>query len=57
MATNEFQRDIGDVQKKFEPQSTQLKQLSAEVDTLDQASTGAGQQSLRRGARQPRQGD
>ncbi len=34
MATNEFQRDIGDVQKKFEPQSSQLKQLGTEVDTL-----------------------
>jgi outer membrane protein len=34
MATNEFQRDIGDVQKKFEPQSNQLKQLSSEVETL-----------------------
>ena len=34
MATNEFQRDIGDVQKKFEPQRGQLQQLSQEVDTL-----------------------
>ena len=34
MATNEFQRDIGDVQKKFEPQKNQLQQLGTEVDTL-----------------------
>jgi outer membrane protein len=33
-ATNEFQRDFGDVQKKFEPQRTQLQTLSTEVDTL-----------------------
>ena len=34
MATNEFQRDIGDVQKKFEPQKNQLQQLGQEVDNL-----------------------
>jgi outer membrane protein len=33
-ATNEFQRDFGDLQKKFEPQRTQLQTLSTEVDTL-----------------------
>jgi outer membrane protein len=33
-ATNEFQRDFGDVQKKFEPQRTQLQTLGTEVDTL-----------------------
>jgi outer membrane protein len=33
-STNEFQRDFGDLQKKFEPQRTQLKSLSDEVDTL-----------------------
>jgi outer membrane protein len=33
-ATNEFQRDYGDLQKKFEPQRTQLKGLSDEVETL-----------------------
>jgi outer membrane protein len=33
-STNEFQRDFGDLQKKFEPQRTQLKTLSDEVDTL-----------------------
>lgn len=32
--TNEFQRDFGDVQKKFDPQRQQLQSLSAEVDTL-----------------------
>ncbi len=33
-STNEFQREFGDVQKKFEPQRAQLKTLSDEVDTL-----------------------
>jgi outer membrane protein len=33
-STNEFQRDFGDLQKKFEPQRTQLKALTDEVDTL-----------------------
>lgn len=33
-STNEFQRDFADLQKKFEPQRTQLKSLSDEVDTL-----------------------
>lgn len=33
-ATNEFQRDFGDLQKKFEPQRTQLKTLSDQVETL-----------------------
>jgi outer membrane protein len=33
-STNEFQRDFGDLQKKFEPQRTQLKGLSDEVETL-----------------------
>lgn len=32
-ATNEFQRDFSDVQKKFEPQKTQLQQLSQQIDT------------------------
>lgn len=33
-STNEFQREFGDVQKKFQPQRQQLKALSDEVDTL-----------------------
>jgi outer membrane protein len=33
-ATNEFQRDFGDLQKKFQPQRSQLKSLSDEVDSL-----------------------
>ena len=33
-ATNEFQRDFGDLQKKFEPQRSQLKGLTDEVDSL-----------------------
>lgn len=34
MATNEFQRDAGDLNKKFEPQRNQLKGLSDEVESL-----------------------
>ncbi len=33
-STNEFQRDFGDLQKKFAPQRDQLKTLSDEVDSL-----------------------
>jgi outer membrane protein len=33
-STNEFQREFGDVQKKFSPQREQLKSLSDEVETL-----------------------
>jgi outer membrane protein len=33
-STNEFQRDFGDLQKKFEPQRSQLKSLGDEVDSL-----------------------
>lgn len=33
-STNEFQRDYADLNKKFEPQRSQLKTLSDEVDTL-----------------------
>lgn len=33
-STNEFQRDFADLQKKFEPQRSQLKSLSDEVDSL-----------------------
>lgn len=33
-STNEFQREFGDLQKKFQPQRTQLKTLSDEVETL-----------------------
>ncbi len=32
--TNEFQRDVADLQKKFDPRRTQLKSLSDQVDTL-----------------------
>jgi outer membrane protein len=35
--TNEFQRDFADLQKKFEPQRTQLKTLSDEIDSLTKA--------------------
>jgi outer membrane protein len=33
-ATNEFQRDYAEVQKKFEPKRTELKNLSDEIDRL-----------------------
>ena len=33
-STNEFQREFGDLQKKFQPQRDQLKSLSDEVETL-----------------------
>lgn len=33
-STNEFQRDFGDLQKKFEPQRTQLNSLGQEVESL-----------------------
>jgi outer membrane protein len=33
--TNEFQRDLADVQKKFEPKRQQLKTLSEEIDGLE----------------------
>lgn len=33
-ATNEFQRDLAALQKKFEPKKTELKTLSDEIDSL-----------------------
>ena len=33
--TNEFQRNIGDLQKKFEPKRQQLKTLADEIDSLE----------------------
>ena len=41
-ATNEFQRDFGDLQKKFEPQRSQLKSLSDEVDSLTKQLQASG---------------
>ncbi len=32
--TNEFQRDVADLQKKYEPRRTQLQSLNSEIDTL-----------------------
>lgn len=34
-STNEFQRDFGELQKKFEPKRVQIKSLSDEIDGLD----------------------
>ena len=33
--TNEFQRDMGDLQKKFDPKRAQLKSLADEIDGLE----------------------
>jgi outer membrane protein len=33
-ATNEFQRDFADLQKKYEPKRNQLKTMADEIDTL-----------------------
>ena len=33
--TNEFQRDLADMQKKFEPRRQQLKTLAEEIDALE----------------------
>jgi outer membrane protein len=33
--TNEFQRDFGDLQKKYEPKRTQLKTMADEIDSLE----------------------
>lgn len=33
--TNEFQRDLADMQKKFEPRRQQLKTLADEIDSLE----------------------
>ena len=33
--TNEFQRDFGDLQKKYEPKRTQLKTMADEIDGLE----------------------
>lgn len=32
--TNEFQRDVADLQKKYDPRRTELKKLNDEIDTL-----------------------
>jgi Skp family chaperone for outer membrane proteins len=40
-ATNEGQRAVGDVQKKYEPKKTQIDQLSQEVDSLKKSLQGA----------------
>ena len=34
MQTNEFQRDVTDLQKKYDPRRVQIKTLSDEIDTL-----------------------
>jgi outer membrane protein len=45
-ATNEFQRDFGELQKKFEPKRTELKNLGDEIDRLtNELQTGAAKLS------------
>jgi outer membrane protein len=45
-ATNEFQRDLADLQKKYEPKKNQIGDLSKEIDTLTkQLQTAAPQLS------------
>jgi outer membrane protein len=40
--TNEFQRDFGDLQKKFDPKRVQLKTLSDEIDSLEKQLAAQG---------------
>jgi outer membrane protein len=42
--TNEFQRDLADLQKKYDPKRTQLKTLSDEIDTLSKQLQDQGAQ-------------
>jgi outer membrane protein len=42
--TNEFQRDLADLQKKYEPRKAQLKTLSDEIDTLTKQLQTSAQQ-------------
>jgi outer membrane protein len=40
--TNEFQRNLADLQKKFEPKRDQLKTMADEIDTLEKALQAQG---------------
>jgi outer membrane protein len=42
--TNEFQRDLADLQKKYDPRRTQLKTLSDEIDKLSKELQDQGAQ-------------
>ncbi|HEX4031733.1 MAG TPA: OmpH family outer membrane protein [Terracidiphilus sp.] len=42
--TNEFQRDFADLQKKYDPQRTEIKNLTAEIDTLTKQLQAQGAQ-------------
>lgn len=42
--TNEFQRDVADLQKKYDPRRAQIKALSDEVDTLTKQLQAQGAQ-------------
>lgn len=41
--TNEFQRDLADLQKKFEPRNQQLKTLADEIDNLEKQLKAQGE--------------
>ena len=40
--TNEFQRNLGDLQKRYEPKREQLKTMADEIDTLEKALQAQG---------------
>ena len=40
--TNEFQRNLGDLQKKYEPKRAQLKTMADEIDSLEKALQAQG---------------
>ena len=40
--TNEFQRNLGDLQKKYEPKRDQLKTMADEIDSLEKALQAQG---------------
>ena len=44
MQTNEFQRDVTDLQKKYDPRRVQIKTLSDEIDTLTKQLQAQGAQ-------------
>jgi outer membrane protein len=41
--TNEFQRNLADLQKKYEPKREQLKNMAEEIDTLEKALQAQGE--------------
>lgn len=41
--TNEFQRDVADLQKKYQPRATQLQQLNSQIDTMKKQLQDSGE--------------